>query len=283
MRRNRVLAGTVASALVIAILAVDHYFVRGFPSAALLAVVAFAASYELCLILESAGLATFPKLTAFASFVVALMPALVNHFCPETSSFAWQAGLIFLFMILTFSIALAKPDPNAGAKAVISGTFVLMYVGFALSFLVRLRGLPQVGNALLIFVLTCAKIGDSAAYFVGRSIGKHPFARRISPRKTIEGAVAAFAASLLVAAVMARFVAGSVGVVQLLVWAALISVAAQFGDLAESLLKRAAAVKDSSRIVGAVGGTLDVVDSLLLCAPTAYLLALAGGLGARSG
>ncbi|MCD6406019.1 MAG: phosphatidate cytidylyltransferase [Planctomycetes bacterium] len=283
MRRNRVLTGIAASALVIAILAADHYFVHGFPSAALLALVAFAASYELCLILESAGVATFPKLTAFASFAVALMPVLVNHFYSQTSSFAWQAGLIFLFMILTFAIALAKPDPNAGAKAVISGTFVLMYVGFALSFLVRLRGLPQVGNALLIFVLACSKVGDSAAYFVGRMIGKHPFARRISPRKTVEGAVAAFAASLLVAVVMARFVAGSVSLVQLLLWAALLSVAAQFGDLAESLLKRAGAVKDSSSIIGAVGGTLDVVDSLLLCAPTAYILALAAGLGAGPG
>lgn len=280
MRRNRVVTGILATAVVAAVLAADYYFLEGIPSATLLAVVAFAASYELCMVLGAAGIPTFALTTAFSSFVVALTPALAKIFLPEVSTFAPQAGLIFLFVILNFAFALRHGDPSAGTKAVVGGTFVLVYVGFALSFLVRLRSLDEVGWAFLIFALACAKVGDTGAYFVGRALGRHLLAPRLSPKKTVEGAAGALLASLLCAFMVAPFTSGKVPLTTLLCWAAVLSVAAQFGDLAESLLKRAAALKDSSAFFGHMGGALDVVDSLLLCAPTAYILAVIWGFSA---
>lgn len=280
MKRNRVVTGMLVTVMVLAVLAADYYFLQGIPSAVLLAAVAFAASYELCVVLGAAGMPTFPLTVAFSSFIVALTPALAKMLLPGVSTFAPQAGLIFLFVILSFALALRQEDPSAGAKAVVSGTFVLVYVGFALSFLVRLRGLEEIGWALLIFALACAKGGDMGAYFVGRALGRHPLSPRLSPKKTVEGAVGAVLASLLCAFVVAPFTSGKVGLGTLLCWAAVLSVAAQFGDLAESLLKRAAALKDSSAFFGHMGGTLDVVDSLLLCAPTAYILAVIWGFSA---
>ncbi len=280
MKRNRVLIGAVTTILVIGVLAADHYFLRGIPSAALLALVAFAASYELCMVLAAAGMPTFAKSTAFASFVVALTPVVARIVAPDVSTFAPQAGLIFLFVVVAFALAIRSTNAAAGAKAVISGTFVLVYVGFALSFLVRLRGLEEIGWVLLIFALACAKVGDMAAYFVGRAVGRRPLAARLSPMKTVEGALGALGASILCAFAVYPFTNGWVSLPVLIMWSVLLSFAAQFGDLAESLLKRAATVKDSSTFFGLMGGTLDVVDSLLLCAPTAYILAIVAGFSA---
>ncbi len=279
MKRKRVLVGALVALVVAAVLTVDTYFVRGLPFATLLSVVAFAASYELCIILKSSGFATYPKLTAFASFVVAILPAWAHKFASGTSSFAIQAGAVFLFMVIAFGVALREEDKRSGALAVIAGTFVLVYVGFALSFFVRLRSLPEVGTALMLFAVGCAKVGDIGAYFAGHAFGRHPLAPRVSPKKTVEGAIGGLAASLAMAFLVAPFVKGRIELPVLLVWAGTLAVAAQYGDLAESLLKRSGEVKDSSGFFGGMGGVLDVVDSLLLCAPTAYILALWRGLG----
>jgi len=280
MKRRRVATAALVTAAVLAILAVDNYFpVRGLPSAALLAVVAFAASRELCRVLESAGFHTYRSLTAFAGFVVALLPAGMQVLDSEVSSFAAQAGVVFGFVVITFALALREEEKPAGARAAVAGTFVLIYVGFALSFLVRLRGLPEVGGGLMLFALGCAKVGDMGAYVVGSTFGKHLLAPRVSPKKTIEGGIGALAASLLMAVLILPFVDGKIGVWTLLWWAVVLSMFAQFGDLAESLLKRSGAVKDSAGVLGAMGGALDAVDSVLLSAPAAYILALLGGFG----
>lgn len=279
MKQHRALEGVVTGVIVLGIAALDNYVLPVLPSAVLLAVVALAASWELCVILEAAGFSTYPKLTAFASFVVALLPAVVAHVFPDAGTFAPQSAAIFLFVVLTFALGLAKTNHNAAVKAVVAGTFVLVYVGFALSFLVRLRGIEPDGMALLILVLGCAKAGDSGAYFVGRAIGKRLLAPRVSPKKTIEGCLGALVVSLLFAYAISFFLDAELSLVYVLAAAVVLSLAAQFGDLAESLLKRAGTVKDSGALLGHMGGALDAVDSLLLCAPTAYILARLGGLG----
>jgi phosphatidate cytidylyltransferase len=283
MKAGRILVGAAATAVILAILAIDHYYPKAFLSAALLSIVAFTSALELCGILRSAGMPTFAPLTAFASLVVALLPAVVLRFWPGTSPFAPQAGVIFAFVILTFALAMRGSDIQAGAKAVAAGAFVLVYVGLALSFLVRIRDFPEVGEPLLLFAIGCAKVGDMGAYFAGKTFGKHALAPAISPKKTVEGAIGALLGSILSALIIWHFVKARIDLPTLLAWALVLSVAAQFGDLAESLLKRAAGTKDSSGTFATMGGVLDMVDSLLLSAPVAYILALAKGLGAVQG
>ena len=118
------------------------------------------------------------------------------------------------------------------------------------------------GLALALVALTCTWISDTAAYAVGRMIGKHPFFPAISPRKSIEGAIGGIIAPLIVGMIWANMLEWS------LVFGALLGgvagVAAIAGDLLESMLKRAVGVKDAGAIIPGHGGLLDRVDSLLL-------------------
>lgn len=135
------------------------------------------------------------------------------------------------------------------------------------------------GTMGLSVLVVLAKIGDNAGYFVGRAIGKrHPFPG-ISPGKTVAGCVASLVAGIAAGAVILPLTLGERGLAQGLPGAllgallgGLINLAAQAGDLSESLVKRRAGVKDSSSLFGPSGGVLDVVDSLLFAAPAALLL-----------
>jgi phosphatidate cytidylyltransferase len=130
------------------------------------------------------------------------------------------------------------------------------------------------GTQGLAVLLVLAKVGDNAAYFVGRSIGKrHPFPH-ISPGKTVAGCVASLLAGIAAGALVLPFTLGEQDARGFLLGAALgalLNLAAQAGDLSESWVKRRAGVKDSSSLLGPSGGVLDVVDSLLLASPVALL------------
>jgi phosphatidate cytidylyltransferase len=153
--------------------------------------------------------------------------------------------------------------PAAGISA--SG---LILVAFPLSFAIRLHGAGREGPVLLLFAMVIIWVGDSAAYFVGRWIGKHPLAPHLSPKKTWEGTVASFLGSLIVALVFARFL--TVPLPHLLAMAALGNVAGQIGDLLESAYKRSAGIKDSGSILPGHGGVLDRIDALILAIPVVW-------------
>src|SRR5258706_16185554 len=121
---------------------------------------------------------------------------------------------------------LVEALPAAGMSA--SG---LILVAFPLSFAVRLHGTGREGTVLLLFALVITWAGDSAAYFVGRSIGKRGWGPHLSPRKTWEGTVASLLGSMIVALVFARFV--TVPLPHLLAMAAVGNVAGQGGGVLE--------------------------------------------------
>jgi phosphatidate cytidylyltransferase len=133
------------------------------------------------------------------------------------------------------------------------------------------------GGVLLIFPLVITWASDIGAYFVGRTIGGRKLIPTVSPGKTVAGAVGGLVASMLVSYVYARGVLAPAAHLGFTPWGALlfgaiISVAAQIGDLFESLIKREGGVKDSSRIIPGHGGILDRFDSLIFVLPVAYLL-----------
>jgi phosphatidate cytidylyltransferase len=125
------------------------------------------------------------------------------------------------------------------------------------------------GRMVLTYTLLVAKFNDIGAYFIGKSFGKHALAPYISPKKTIEGAIGGWIFALLISLCFSFYLPFTL--IQNLLFATLISVVAQLGDLAESLLKRDAKIKDSGKIPG-LGGILDVVDSLVFSLPIMYLL-----------
>ncbi|MBA2728047.1 MAG: phosphatidate cytidylyltransferase [Parachlamydiaceae bacterium] len=161
-------------------------------------------------------------------------------------------------------------------------TFGIAYLAIPLSFLVKINYFfpetsAQDGRCWLLYTLFVTKMTDTGAYFVGKYIGRTPLAPNLSPKKTLEGAIGGLLTSMAVS-VAFYFIANvapqkwcmEITFTQSLLLGICISILAQFGDLAESLLKRDAGVKDSNNLPG-VGGVFDMVDSIIFTAPLVYL------------
>jgi phosphatidate cytidylyltransferase len=129
---------------------------------------------------------------------------------------------------------------------------------------------------LLLLLVTWG--GDSCALVAGKKIGKRPFAPVLSPKKTNEGAIAGLLAGIGIAVFVERFLFTDLPLGHVIAVSALLGIFGQLGDLAESMLKRAAGIKDSSNLIPGHGGVLDRMDSLLFSLPVlyAYLLLLYG-------
>ena len=171
---------------------------------------------------------------------------------------------VFLLGIAVLTLSTKRPMVEALPSASISSS-ALFLVAFPLSFAVRLHGWAPKGPRLLLFALVITWTGDTVAYFVGRAIGKHPFAPILSPKKTWEGAVGGFVGSLLVGVAFSKWTGIAMG--QMLAMAAIGNVAGQVGDLLESAYKRSAGVKDSGTLLPGHGGILDRIDALILAIP----------------
>jgi phosphatidate cytidylyltransferase len=148
-------------------------------------------------------------------------------------------------------------------------TFALWYLPLYLPFLILIRLQPQ-GLWWIFFLAAVNYAGDTAAYYVGRTWGRHKLAPSVSPQKTVEGSLGGLTANVLIALLLAQtlfphypwFVLSGLGL--------LIGIVSQLGDLLESVFKRAARIKDSGSIFPGHGGLLDRVDSLILPAPILY-------------
>ncbi|HMI51510.1 MAG TPA: phosphatidate cytidylyltransferase [Candidatus Saccharimonadales bacterium] len=188
---------------------------------------------------------------------------LLAHFFPraEDGFFVFVLGMTAI--ILFTKRPLVETLPAAGISA--SG---LLLVAFPLSYAVRLHGQGTPGPRLLLFALMITWAADTVAYFVGRAIGRHPFAPNLSPKKTWEGAAGSFIGSLLVGVAFTRFL--PVSLPHLLAMAAVGNVAGQAGDLVESAYKRSAGIKDSGRLLPGHGGVLDRIDALILAIPVVW-------------
>ncbi len=186
---------------------------------------------------------------------------------------AYLPGEPLILVIALLSLFVYNFHRNLKEQALLSSAvtlFGIVYVAWTFSFLVRIRELPN-GALWVFFTVFVTKMGDTAAFFVGRAFGRHKIMEHISPRKSVEGAVASFVASVI-SAVALKAVLHAPPVAHLLALGVLIGILGQLGDLAESLIKRDTGVKDSGALPG-LGGVLDVIDSLLFTTPVVYAYA----------
>ncbi len=253
--------------------------------AALLSIVAALGAREAYLLAEGAGVRPLHMIGMAASALLVLSASWAETFSD------WSTLAIIIVIVLTLA-ALVTAVFSRGIEEAPLGTvaitvFGAIYVGGTLSFAIHLRSFPGVadgsmgwaGAIVVIFPLFITWIGDSVAYFAGRRWGRVKLVPKVSPGKTIAGAVGGLlgtlGASLLFAAILINPYSGA-----MLSWIAaagigmVVACIAQVGDLAESLLKREAGVKDSGSLLPGHGGVLDRFDSVLFALPVTYTLLL---------
>lgn len=208
----------------------------------------------------------------------------------------FAGGLMVVLSLATLAAAVWARGPEGRPLGAVAHTlFGVVYVGATLAFVPVLRavgenagvgGISLTAGAYVLFPLVVTWAGDSAAYFVGRAYGRRKLAPRASPNKTVEGALAGLVGAAVAAlAVTAGFEMGVppgtgwMGVVPALGIGAVVGAAGQVGDLAESVLKRDAGVKDSGALLPGHGGALDRLDALFFAVPVFWVtLAVLGAL-----
>lgn len=192
-------------------------------------------------------------------FFGALLP--LSYYFPS-ESLIFVIGCLGLFI---FNFHRRLRDQALVSTAVT--TFGLVYVAWFFSFLMKIRYLPN-GAKWVFYTILIVKLGDAAAYFIGKAFGRVKLVEHISPKKSVEGAAAGFLTTVL-ASVLSKLYLPHVDIIHLFVMGVAVAFLAGFGDLAESLIKRDVGVKDSGALPG-LGGMLDVLDSLLLSVPFVY-------------
>ena len=192
-----------------------------------------------------------------------------------------QLPIFVLAISLALFFLLHFRNTNDSLYSIAVEFFSIVYIAVPLSLVLGVLypvphlGVPQEGRLWLFYLIAVTKVTDVAAYFVGRLWGKHKLSPVLSPKKTIEGAAAGFFAAIAMS--LAFHYLGNLCIpghfsltcVESIWLGALIGIFGQIGDLAESLLKRDADVKDSNKLPG-FGGVLDMVDSLLFTTPIVY-------------
>jgi phosphatidate cytidylyltransferase len=209
----------------------------------------------------------------------------------STSGFAFialSAAILAPFIFLSIGM-LRSYLPTAFPAALVS-SFAFAYIALPLACLVQLREQWQ-GAFYLLYLLLVVWAGDVFAYFIGKSIGRHRMSPSVSPHKTWEGAIASVAASVAVGLLMFHYAIpissallrahlinlqdgvfnNQPSLIPIIALSIVLNIAAQLGDLVESLIKRGANVKDSGAILPGHGGMFDRIDALLFAAPVLWI------------
>jgi phosphatidate cytidylyltransferase len=185
----------------------------------------------------------------------------------------WPAGALAMAAVLPLLWLIAKGSP--GERAVPDWLYSVggvLYVGWLGSHLVPLRHLEN-GQDWVYLAVFATFANDTSAYFVGRAIGRTKLVPRISPGKTVQGALGGILFGALGLVLLNYALDLGVDVWPLIPLAVLVPIAAQLGDLAESLVKRGGGVKDAGVLVPGHGGVLDRLDSVLFVVPVVYYYA----------
>ena len=266
--------------------------------AAVAAAVALVTVHEFLKLTESYGVHPLRWPTYIFVGVLFLLLALsASGQTPQLSAAQFMLAAAFACAISPFvflTIAMRRQQMAGGYPAAAASAFAFAYIALPMAMLVQLRQ-QWAGAFWILYLLLVVWAGDIFAYFVGRALGHHLMAPRISPKKTWEGATASLAASLVVGILLFNHALqissfflnlglierrdGMFGLEKPETWPIVLltialNVAAQLGDLVESLIKRGAGVKDSGTILPGHGGMLDRIDALLFAAPVLWIFAV---------
>ncbi len=258
----------ISSAVLIFIVITSTFFLPNWAFLALATFIIGLALYEFFSLVQKKGISIYKPFGIIVGICIPL--SIYFRFEPtEKWELAFMVGLCLLLFLLQF-----MRRSSADALSAISITFFgILYISWFFSFIIKLKliqdvSLPE-GSRLVGFLLLVSKLGDIGAYLVGSRFGKHFLIPRISPRKSIEGAIGGFILSLT-GAIFSKVFLPTMSYLHLAILGILLGILAQVGDLSESLIKRDCATKDSNTIFPGLGGILDLIDSLLFTTPVFY-------------
>ena len=222
-------------------------------------------------LLEKSGLCLFPEsypLLAVAPWVASYYPS-------------WLIPLLpLVLLVLAFTLLIRVRDVQKGLLALGGNLLALSYIGIpiTLTSLLHPRAavpFPGVGEGHhLLAVLLIVWVSDSAAYFIGRAIGRHKVLTHLSPKKSLEGFIAGIAVPMVLLPLAGPLLLPGRPPGLLVLTALVVSIAGESGDLLESMFKRGANVKDTSQLLPGHGGVLDRIDSLLIAVPAYFILVI---------
>jgi phosphatidate cytidylyltransferase len=258
MRFARELTALIAAPIAIWIVGWSHEYV--FDAAT--ALIAILAMYEFLDLGRHKGY-QIPVALCIAIMLIIMAAFIIEDLSVELGMFA---ALLFIPASYVFGKKPLEDSLPSSAIAVLGTTYVGMLTGS----LIRLRNDFPEGSKLVFFLLLVVWLGDSGAYYVGKTFGKHKLSPRISPKKTVEGLIGGIAASMITAVVIHFTFFEKFPLHHAIIAGAILSVAGVIGDLAESMWKRSADVKDSGTLLPGHGGFLDRFDSILFTAPILY-------------
>jgi phosphatidate cytidylyltransferase len=208
----------------------------------------------------------------------------------STAGFAYFAvATAALAPFLFLALGMRANELATGVPAAMVSSFAFVYVALPMASLVQLRGQWR-GGFFLLYLLLLVWAGDIFAYFIGKPFGRHRMSPRVSPNKTWEGAAASVVASVGVGILLFHYAvpistallrthlieqkdgifSEQSSLVPIIVLSIVLNVAAQLGDLVESLIKRGAGMKDSGAVLPGHGGMFDRIDALLFAAPVLW-------------
>ena len=294
MLKFRLLFGSIMIAASLGVLVFDNWLWPPlYPlTAIILSVIVWIAAKELCVLFRQLDLPVRQGFCQFGCVLIMLSnwaPHLVKHFTGREITYV--AGLMppfITFIILGMAAFLLAAReftvPGTSVLKVASHLLILFYVGVFGSFVAQLRwygnqygNQPEMGSLAVFLTIFTAKTCDMGAYFIGRSLGKNKIFPTLSPGKTWEGSIGGLIVAIALA--IATVAVGKWIMDRPLldysvaaVFGLVIGIVASLGDLMESMIKRDCGSKDASNSIPGFGGLLDVIDSVIFCAPVAYLL-----------
>jgi phosphatidate cytidylyltransferase len=258
MRFAREVTALVASPIAVWIIGWSHPYVFD----ATIFLIALLALYELLILGRKKGFhLPIVLCLAVAAFILAA-------FVLEQVSV--EMGVFVALLLIPASYVLMKGDLEEALPSSAIAVMATLYVGMLGGSLIRLRGDFPNGPKLIFFLLLVVWLGDAGAYYTGKSMGKRKLSPRISPKKTIEGLVGGIAVSVITAVVIHFTFFKEFPLVHAIVAGTILSFCGVIGDLAESMWKRSADVKDSGTLIPGHGGFLDRFDSIFFTAPILY-------------
>ncbi len=261
MKHARELTALVLAPIAVYIIGWSHAYVFD----ATIALIASLALYEFLILGRRKGY----ELPIALCILLALFIIVAFVFEPVSV----EMGVFLTLLVVPASYVFSRKALDDALPSSAIAVMATLYVGMLGGSLIRLRNdfAPNIGPKLVYFLVLVVWLGDAGAYYVGKKFGRRALSPRISPKKTIEGGIGGIAVAILTAVIIHFTFFREFPLVHAIIAGVILSIAGVIGDLAESMWKRSAAVKDSGTLIPGHGGFLDRFDSVFFTTPILYV------------